>query len=60
MWRCEPAPAGAAPQVTPHVAQEVAPPPMPRAAQAPRRVNITQSVLEEHGYTAGCLKCTRV
>eukprot|EP00969_Alexandrium_andersonii_P173780 7682401-Alexandrium_andersonii.AAC.1 len=39
MWRCEPAPAGVAPQVVPHVAQEAAPPPRPRAAQAPRRVN---------------------
>eukprot|EP00969_Alexandrium_andersonii_P170373 7533006-Alexandrium_andersonii.AAC.1 len=60
MWRCEPAPAGVAPQVIPHGAQEVAPPPRPRATQSPRRVNITQAMLEEHGYTSGCLKCTRV
>eukprot|EP00969_Alexandrium_andersonii_P345942 15292287-Alexandrium_andersonii.AAC.1 len=60
MWRREPASAGAAPQVIPHVAQEVAPPPRQRAVQAPRRVNSTQSLLEEHGYMAGCLKCTRV
>eukprot|EP00969_Alexandrium_andersonii_P177199 7835981-Alexandrium_andersonii.AAC.1 len=40
MWRCEPASAGVAPQVIPHVAQEVAPPPRPRAAHAPRRANM--------------------
>eukprot|EP00969_Alexandrium_andersonii_P328883 14532423-Alexandrium_andersonii.AAC.1 len=60
MWRREPASAGVGPQVIPHVAQEAALPPRPRAARAPRRVNSTQSMLEEHGYTAGCLKCARV
>eukprot|EP00969_Alexandrium_andersonii_P046730 2049938-Alexandrium_andersonii.AAC.1 len=60
MRRCGPASVGVAPQVIPHVAQEVAPPPRPRAEHAPRRVNITQATLEEHGYTAGCLKRNRV
>eukprot|EP00969_Alexandrium_andersonii_P239569 10575670-Alexandrium_andersonii.AAC.1 len=60
MWRREPVSAGAAPQVIPHVAQEVAPPPRPRAEHAPTRVDITQAMLEEHGYTAGCLKRSRV
>eukprot|EP00969_Alexandrium_andersonii_P255865 11310850-Alexandrium_andersonii.AAC.1 len=60
MWRCEPVSTGVAPQVTPHVAQEVAPPPRPRAEHAPWRVNITQAILEEHGRTAGCLKRNRV
>eukprot|EP00969_Alexandrium_andersonii_P142695 6308606-Alexandrium_andersonii.AAC.1 len=27
---------------------------------APRRVNLTRELLEEHGYSAGCLKCTRI
>eukprot|EP00969_Alexandrium_andersonii_P211632 9347211-Alexandrium_andersonii.AAC.1 len=26
---------------------------------APRRLNTTGTVLEKHGYTAGCLKCSR-
>eukprot|EP00969_Alexandrium_andersonii_P005216 227029-Alexandrium_andersonii.AAC.1 len=36
--------------------------PTKRAASGPlrRRVNITQSMLEEHGDTAGCVKCSRV
>eukprot|EP00969_Alexandrium_andersonii_P302002 13349905-Alexandrium_andersonii.AAC.1 len=60
MWRCEPVSAGVAPQVIPHVAQGVAPPPRPRAEHAPRRVDVAQPMLEEHGCTTGCLKCTRV
>eukprot|EP00969_Alexandrium_andersonii_P080034 3527771-Alexandrium_andersonii.AAC.1 len=60
MRRCEPVSAGAAPQVIPRVAQESAPPPRPRAEHALRRVSITQAMLDEHGYTAGCLKCNRV
>eukprot|EP00969_Alexandrium_andersonii_P134831 5964954-Alexandrium_andersonii.AAC.1 len=60
MWRREPVSAGVAPQVVPHVAQEVVPPPRPRAEHAPRRVDIRQAMLGEHGYTAGCLKCNRV
>eukprot|EP00969_Alexandrium_andersonii_P287056 12689619-Alexandrium_andersonii.AAC.1 len=60
MWRREPVSAGVAPQVIPHFAQEIAPPPRPRAEHALRRVNITQAMLEEHGYTAGCLKCNCV
>eukprot|EP00969_Alexandrium_andersonii_P013273 579101-Alexandrium_andersonii.AAC.1 len=62
VWRAEAALAVAGPpQVIPHVPQEVAAPP-PRAAseRAPRRVNIAQGMLEEHEYTAGCLKCSRV
>eukprot|EP00969_Alexandrium_andersonii_P214088 9453819-Alexandrium_andersonii.AAC.1 len=51
MWQCEPAPAGVAPRVIPRVAQEVAPPPRPRAEHAPRRVVITQAMLEEHGLS---------
>eukprot|EP00969_Alexandrium_andersonii_P276122 12205129-Alexandrium_andersonii.AAC.1 len=35
-------------------------PPPVRAQAAPRRVNLAKELLEEHGYTAGCLKCTRV
>eukprot|EP00969_Alexandrium_andersonii_P188063 8310364-Alexandrium_andersonii.AAC.1 len=46
--RCEPASVGVASQVIPHVAQEVAPPPRPRAEHAPRRARITQAMLEEH------------
>eukprot|EP00969_Alexandrium_andersonii_P239869 10589814-Alexandrium_andersonii.AAC.1 len=49
-----------APQVIPRVAQEIAPPPRPRGEHAPRRLNFTQAVLEEHGHTAGCLKRNRV
>eukprot|EP00969_Alexandrium_andersonii_P097830 4318856-Alexandrium_andersonii.AAC.1 len=51
---------GGPPQVIPHVAQDVpAPPPRARAAPSPRRVSITRAMLEEHGYTADCLKCSR-
>eukprot|EP00969_Alexandrium_andersonii_P162034 7161764-Alexandrium_andersonii.AAC.1 len=60
MRRCELASAGVAPQVIPHVAREVAPLPRPRAEDAPRRANITQAMLGERGYTAGCLKRDRV
>eukprot|EP00969_Alexandrium_andersonii_P187391 8279897-Alexandrium_andersonii.AAC.1 len=60
MWRREPGSTGVAPQVIPHVAQEVAPLPRPRAEHAPRRANITQSMLEEHGYTTGCSTRNRV
>eukprot|EP00969_Alexandrium_andersonii_P047227 2072462-Alexandrium_andersonii.AAC.1 len=60
MWRCEPVSTGVGPQVAPRIAQEVAPPPRPRAEHAPRREDITQAMLEERGYTAGRLKRNRV
>eukprot|EP00969_Alexandrium_andersonii_P275036 12155605-Alexandrium_andersonii.AAC.1 len=40
--------------------EATAPPPRAPTERAPRRVNVTQAMLEEHGYTAGCLKCSRV
>eukprot|EP00969_Alexandrium_andersonii_P166739 7368238-Alexandrium_andersonii.AAC.1 len=52
---------GGLPHVVPRVPQEVvAPPPRPRAGPAPRRADIAQAMLEEQGYTAGCLKRSRV
>eukprot|EP00969_Alexandrium_andersonii_P340716 15059651-Alexandrium_andersonii.AAC.1 len=45
--------------VAPRVAQEVAPPARRSAEHASRRARITQAMLEEHGCTAGCLKCNR-
>eukprot|EP00969_Alexandrium_andersonii_P282014 12467169-Alexandrium_andersonii.AAC.1 len=60
MRRCEPVSTGVAPQVIPRFAQEVAPSPRPRAEHAPRRVNATQAMLEEHRCMAGCLKRNRV
>eukprot|EP00969_Alexandrium_andersonii_P146597 6482061-Alexandrium_andersonii.AAC.1 len=48
---------GVEPQGILHVAPEVAPPPpRQRTERAPRRVDITQATLGEHGRTAGCLK----
>eukprot|EP00969_Alexandrium_andersonii_P277439 12263722-Alexandrium_andersonii.AAC.1 len=44
--RCEPVHTGVEPQVIPHVAQEVVPPPRRQAEQALRRANITQAMLE--------------
>eukprot|EP00969_Alexandrium_andersonii_P333514 14739837-Alexandrium_andersonii.AAC.1 len=58
--RAESEPSDVIPKVTPHAPHEVAPlPPRARAVQAPRRVNVTQAMPEEHGHTAGCLKCAR-
>eukprot|EP00969_Alexandrium_andersonii_P251729 11125232-Alexandrium_andersonii.AAC.1 len=62
VWRAESTSAdGGPPQVIPRVPQETAaPPPRPPVERAPRRVNVAKSMLEEHGYAAGCLKCSRV
>eukprot|EP00969_Alexandrium_andersonii_P207664 9174209-Alexandrium_andersonii.AAC.1 len=56
-WRAEATSVdGGLPQVIPRVPQEaVAPPPRPPVERAPRRVNVTQPTLAEHGYAAGCL-----
>ena len=61
-WRMAPPAAGEVPQVIPHVAVEAEAPALPRgsAVLAPRRVQITQRLMEEHGYTAGCPRCSRV
>eukprot|EP00969_Alexandrium_andersonii_P173621 7676067-Alexandrium_andersonii.AAC.1 len=62
MWRAESIPAdGGPPQVIPRAPQESAAlPPRVPAERAPRRVDITQGVLEGYGRAAGCLKCSRV
>ena len=61
-WRMAPPAAGEVPQVIPHVAVEAEAPALPRgsAVLAPRRVQITQRLMEVHGYTAGCPRCSRV
>eukprot|EP00969_Alexandrium_andersonii_P250435 11067883-Alexandrium_andersonii.AAC.1 len=33
---------------------------MPKASQTPWRANVARAMLEEHGYTAGCSKRSRV
>ena len=60
-WRSPQEEGQGPPQVIPHVEPlEPVPPPPPRPAAAPMRVQITSAMMQEHGYTAGCRRCTLV